>query len=111
MKTKETDAGVLIVKESDTTTRYKITTLPWNYRWGKIYFADKRVVIVSWKAEVTLDIDGRDTTIILTPDSWEYIISSWVPNIFYFSEYTEMIEEFPKWTKTKNFERYRAMKN
>jgi len=111
IKTKESDAGVMVVKQDDTTTRYEITTLPWNYRGWKKYFTDKLVRILSGKTIITQEINGKDTEITLTPKSGDYIIPSWIPNIFYFPELTEMIEEFPNNTKTENFERYRAMKN
>lgn len=108
--TKENDAGVMKVFESDTTTKYDIFTFAGKYRGGKIYFADKVVNILSWKAIITMEIDGKDTTIHLSPEDNHYTIPSWIPNIFYYLEDTHMTEKFPKGTKTENFERYRDMK-
>jgi hypothetical protein len=111
IKTKETDAGTMTVMEDDKITRYEILTYPWNWRGWKIYFADKVVQILSGTVILTLEIDWKDKKITLNNDSWDYIIPAWIPNIFYFPETTQMVEDFPKWTKTKNFERYRILKN
>jgi len=110
INTKETDAWVMTIWENDSTTRYEITTLPGKYRGGKIYFWNKLVRVLSWNTLLTLEINGTDTEILLTPESGDYLIPAWVPNIFYFPELTEITEEFPKWTKTEAFERYRQMK-
>ena len=108
--TKENDTGILLTKEDDTTTRYEITTFAWKWRGWKIYFASKIVQILSGTAYLTLEIDGKDEEIILTPKDWDFHIPEWIPNIFYFPELTQMVETFPKGTKVEEFERYRVMK-
>lgn len=110
IKTKENDAGVLVIKEDDRKTRYEILTYFWNWRWWKIYFVDKVVQILSWTAIVTLEIDWKDNEITITSDSWDFLIPAWVPNIFYFPETTQMIEEFIKGTQAQEFKRYKEMK-
>lgn len=110
ISTKETDAGVMKIFEDETKTRYEIYTRAGFYRGGKIYFADKVVEILSGKTIVTLEINGEDTEITLSPESGKYIIPAGIPNIFYFPEDTQMVEEFEKGTESEEFERYRAMK-
>jgi hypothetical protein len=108
--TKKSDAGILVTKESDTHTQYEITTNPWFWRGWKIYFRDKVVKILSWTAIITLELDGKDEEITLNSESGEFLIPTWVPNVFYFPELTKIIETFLRDTKTQEFERYRAMK-
>jgi len=110
IETKENDAGVLVVKENDTHREYDIFTYAWKWRWWKTYYWDKVASILSWTAIVTLEIDGSDTEITLTPESWEFLIPAWIANIFYFPEDTKMTETFKKGTKTEKFERYREWK-
>ena len=67
----------------------------------KVYFADKVFCSISWKAEVTTYEWGEDIKRVYTSSDGLIVIPSWVPNIFYFPEDTEMIEWFPKVVETE----------
>jgi hypothetical protein len=90
-------------------TIYNIFTKAGNYRWWKKYFNDKKVIILSWKVKVLSFEDGNDIEKLYS--SWDiFSIKSWIPHIFYFEEDSEIIEFFPKNTKTEKFKKYYNLK-
>ncbi len=108
--TKENDAGIMTTLESDTHTRYEITTFAWKWRWWKIYYASKIIQILEWTCILTWQPDWFDDEITLNPSDWEFHIPEWIPHVFYFPELTKMIETFTRNTRIQDFEKYRAIK-
>lgn len=88
---------------------YNIYTKAWKYRGGKIYNCDKHFVILSWTAEVTTHDWDEDVKTVVIPGQ---IVKIWAetPNIFYFSEDTEMLEWFDKDAIAEKYERYYNLK-
>lgn len=107
---KENDSWIMRTFKDETTTKYEIVTNKGFYRGGKIYFNDKIVEILSWKAVITMEVDWCDVTKELVPDDGTYTIPAWIPNLFYFPVKTIMTETFPNHTRTDDFEKYRKMK-
>lgn len=107
---KETDAGLMHTTIAAWITCYDIFTKAGFYRGGKVYFADKIVRILSGEAHVHMVEEGEDILKKLFPHSWEFVIQSWIPNLFYFPKDTRMLEWFPEWTKAQEYSKYREMK-
>ena len=94
----------------DKNTIYNIFTKKWNYRWWKKYYNDKKVIILSWKVKL-ISSDWKND-IEKYYSKWEFFeIKAEIPHIFYFEEDSEIIEVFPKNTKTEKFEKYYNLKN
>lgn len=109
MKAKNNKIWDLYEVDLENTRIYNIFTKAWNYRWGKIYSEDKFFTILSWKVELTQRIWKSDEK--TTHSTWEIVnIPSWIANIFYFPEDTEMLEWFPQDVKTERFEEYYELK-
>jgi len=90
-------------------TIYNIFTKAGNYRWWKSYFENKKVIILSWTIELISNDWNED--IKKTYKAWDsFIIPAWLNHIFYYPKDCEMIEVFPKWTKTKIYDRFYEMK-
>ncbi len=102
--------GEMYTTTSGWVTCYDLFTIAGNFRGWKRYFADKVYIILSGSCELTQEIDGEDTTTKLSLNDWVFKILSGTPHIFYFPEDTRMLEWFPEWTQSENFERYREMK-
>lgn len=111
MKEKINKAWVMYTIENKGITQYNIFTKAGNYRWGKIYHADKYALILSGSCEMTLEENRKDNTRILTPESGIIKIPSWTPNIFYFPKDCHMLEWFQSWCEIEKFERYTDMKS
>ena len=91
-------------------TIYNIFTKAWNYRWWKKYSENKKVFIISWKVKLISFDWEKDIEKFFK--KWDFFeIKSNIPHIFYFEEDSEMIEIFPKNTKTEKFEKYYQIKN
>ncbi len=104
------EAGSLYTTSSAGITCYDIFTKAGNYRGGKIYFSDKVCRILSGEATLIYEKNGFDVRENLTEKSGEKIIPNGLPHIFHFPIDTRMLEWFPEWTKSENFEKYRKMK-
>ena len=76
----------------------------------KIYNSNKKYIILSWSCKLTQEINNTDITQDIDSNSGIFEIASYTPHIFYFPEDCRMIEWFPEWTQSENFERYREMK-
>jgi len=104
------EAWELYTTTSGWITCYDIFTNAGKYRGGKIYDTDKKYVILSGKCELIREINEEDITNHVSAENGIFEIKSGTPHLFYFPEDTRLIEWFPEWTKSKNYERYRAMK-
>jgi len=90
-------------------TIYNIFTKAWNYRWWKSYLNDKKLIILSGKIKLISNIWWEDKEEIFY--AWNVIdIKYWIPHILYFLEDSEIIEYFPKDTKTEKYERFYNLK-
>ncbi len=88
---------------------YLIFTRAWNHRGGKIYNVEKKFTLASWRVTLTTFENGQDISKEYLP--WEIItIQAWIPNLFYFTEDSEMIEWFSKEATSSYFERYKKIK-
>lgn len=112
MKTteKQNNSWYLAKVELHKTIVLNIFTKAWNHRWWKIYSEDKVFLILSGKAEVTVFNGTEDIATMYTSESRPIKIPAWTPNIFYFSEDTEMLEWFSQDVETEKYERYRKQK-
>lgn len=90
-------------------TVLNIFTKAWEYRWGKIYSEEKFFTILSWSAEVTVEIMDEDKTNTYLP-GLVFNIPANIPNVFFFPEDCEMLEWFPKDVEVEKYERFRDMK-
>ncbi len=110
MEQKINEAWVMHTITSEWITCYDIFTRAGFYRGGKIYHANKSVLILSGSCEMIIHKNWSDTTQVLTPDSGIIILPSWTPNIFYFPEDCRMLEWFESGCEIEKFQRYREMK-
>ena len=110
MEQKINEAWVMYCLDNNGNTQYNIFTKAGNYRWGKIYHTDKYFLIVSWKAELTLEQSGEDIVYHYTPESGVIKIPYGVPNLFYYPEDCLMLEWFESGCEIEKFQRYRDMK-
>lgn len=60
---------------------------------------------------MTWELEWKDREVLLTPNDKEFHIPEWIPHVFYFPQFTQMVEKFPLGTRIDTFERYRAMKS
>lgn len=104
------ESGEMYITSSCGVTCYDLYTFARKYRWGKIYNTDKQYIILAGSCELTQEIGWKDTIQSITADNGIFTILSWIPHIFYFPEDTRMIEWFPAWSTSTDFERYREMK-
>lgn len=110
IKSKNNDIWDLYQIDLNDNTIYNIFTKKGNYRWWKSYSEDKKVIIVSWTLEFISANWDNDNRVI--HKAWDnFIIPAWLNHIFYFTEDCEMIEVFPRGTKTEKFNRYYDLKN
>lgn len=82
-KEKINESGEMHIVTSWGIICYDIFTKASFFRGGKIYFADKKYIILSWRCELTQEINGKDMLQSIDSQKWIFEIKSGTPHIFY----------------------------